>query len=302
MVSGHGGRRAADGGVQLVSIRAISLRDITIASHGRQVTVSAESSLVGTTSDVAAIYGDVRQNRPRGVRGSSQLEPAVDANLTITANRLDVDELLALASAFAPSAPAPWPACDDNEHPNQRSRRRPHVTAKITAASARAGDLEVQDFAATIDSKGQRVSLTPLTFRLFGGKYDGAISATLGKTIAATIRSRITDLDVAAAGGLWRRREYSQRSTLWQRHVHRTGRPIWNPRWPQARGNGSGGDDEGGDSAAESHSDRGAVLRPTRAGCGHWEQQLRSHRSALLAGEPASCRADTSRCSRRTSI
>jgi uncharacterized protein involved in outer membrane biogenesis len=71
------------------------------------------------------------------------------------------------------------------------------VLAKITAGSARAGDLEVQDFAATIDSRGERVSLTPLSFHLFGGKYDGAISATLGTVISATVRSRITDLDVA---------------------------------------------------------------------------------------------------------
>jgi uncharacterized protein involved in outer membrane biogenesis len=81
--------------------------------------------------------------------------------------------------------------------PAARAAAAPHVHATITAATARTGDLEVQDFAATIDSRGQRVSMTPLTFHLFGGAYDGAITATLGDTMAATIRSKITDLDVA---------------------------------------------------------------------------------------------------------
>jgi len=193
--SGSSGSGPADGsssgGIQLVSIRAISLRDITIASHGREVTASAESSLAGTRLTLQRFTATSGRTALEA-SGIVELEPAVDANLTMTANRLDVDELLALASAFAPpSSGSPAPR-------TTKPVAEPHVTAKITAASARAGDLEVQDFATTIDSKGQRVSLTPLTFRLFGGKYDGAISATLGKTIAATIRSRITDLDVAA--------------------------------------------------------------------------------------------------------
>jgi uncharacterized protein involved in outer membrane biogenesis len=189
--AGAGTTKDTGGGIQLVSIRAISLRDITITSRGRQVTASAESSLVGTRLTLQKFTASSGRTALEA-SGVVELEPGVDANLTVTANRLDVDELLALASAFTPPAS---PA--SSRATATRPAVDPHVRAKITAASARTGDLEVQDFAATIDSKGQQVSLNPLSFRLFGGKYDGSIAATLGNTMAATIRSRITDLDVA---------------------------------------------------------------------------------------------------------
>jgi uncharacterized protein involved in outer membrane biogenesis len=197
--NGTGNTRSGSGGIQLVSIRAISLRDMTITSRGRQVTASAESSLAGSTLTLQRFTATSGRTSLEAT-GTVQLEPVVDARLTIKANQLDVDELLALSSAFTPSLPAasaPAAGASAPKPPSAASGAEPHVNARITAASARTGDLEVQDFAATIDSKGQRVSLTPLTFRLFGGTYDGAITATLGDTMAATIRSKITDLDVA---------------------------------------------------------------------------------------------------------
>ena len=39
--------------------------------------------------------------------------------------------------------------------------------------------------------------LSPLTFQLFGGRYQGAVSAQLGKTLSLTIKSRLQDLNVA---------------------------------------------------------------------------------------------------------
>src|SRR5690606_1373651 len=43
-----GGNQPDDeGGVELVSVRAITLRDITLASRGREITVSADSALEG---------------------------------------------------------------------------------------------------------------------------------------------------------------------------------------------------------------------------------------------------------------
>jgi uncharacterized protein involved in outer membrane biogenesis len=139
--------------------------------------------------------------------GQVQLEPAIDAQLTITANQLDLDELLALASAFSsPDAGAAAPASA------RRSAGAParsaggaaaagsppaHIAATISADSARSGDLEVQALSATVDSRGDRVTLSPLTFRLFGGSYAGSITATLGDALAASIQSELRDLDVA---------------------------------------------------------------------------------------------------------
>jgi uncharacterized protein involved in outer membrane biogenesis len=194
-----------DGGIQLVSIRAITLRNITIASRGREVTVSADSSLAGTRLNLQR-FSATSGKTALEATGTAELEPALDANLTVKANRLDLDELLALANAFSPppapaggarsNAPSKTPA-GEKAGPASATPRPARVVARITAATARAGDLEVQDLAATVESKGQQVSLSPLTFTLFGGKYDGSIVATLGRTLSANIRSRITNLDVA---------------------------------------------------------------------------------------------------------
>ena len=184
----------AGGGIQLVSIRAITLRNITIASRGREVTVSADSSLAATRLNLhnfTATSGKTSLN----ATGTVELEPAVDANLTVKANKLDLDELLALASAF--SAPPATPAAMPGLKPRPTRPPTARVVARITADAARAGDLELRNLAATVDSQAPRVSMSPLTFELFGGRYDGSIVATLGRTMSASIRSKITNLDVA---------------------------------------------------------------------------------------------------------
>ena len=195
----------AGGGIQLVSIRAITLRDITIASRGREVTVSADSSLSGTRLNLRRFTATSGKTALEAT-GTAELEPALDASLTVKANRLDLDELLALANAFSPpatpraAASARSAAASETPQPagTAGTATQPaRVVARITAATARTGDLEVRDLAATVESKGQQVSLSPLTFTLFGGSYNGSIVATLGRTLSANIRSRITNLDVA---------------------------------------------------------------------------------------------------------
>ena len=39
--------------------------------------------------------------------------------------------------------------------------------------------------------------MSPLSFEIFGGRYQGSLNARLGSTLSATLRSRITGLDVA---------------------------------------------------------------------------------------------------------
>ena len=204
---------STSGSLQLVSVRAITLRDITIASRGREVTVSADSSLAGSRLNLQR-FTATSGKTALDATGVVQLEPAIDANLTVKANRLDLDEMLALASAFS-SPPVPARKSERSEAPSAAHKptagltpsarratevekpRPTRILARITAATARTGNLEVRNLAATVESQGQRVSLSPLTFQLFDGRYDGSIVATLGKTMSASIRSQITNLDVA---------------------------------------------------------------------------------------------------------
>ncbi len=179
---------AANSVVQIVSIRTIALDDIVLVSRGKEVRVSAESSLAGdrlTLRKFAARSGTTALD----AEGEIDLAPSIAARLKATANKLDVDELLALADAFTPP---PQPASKAG-----RPSAPVKIAARVSAETATAGGVEVRQFATELDVNGDRVSLSPLTFQLFGGRYQGAVNAQLGKVLSLTIKSRLTDLNVA---------------------------------------------------------------------------------------------------------
>jgi uncharacterized protein involved in outer membrane biogenesis len=211
----------ADGSIRLVSIDSIALDDIVVASRGRELTVSADSALDGSrlllrkfsartapaspkpATDNGPVPakprtgegGPVPPKRGTGEGGTAldaegevDLTPRIDARLKVKANRLDVDELMALASAFAPP-----PAASGRRTSGEPAR----IAARLSAESASAGGVNVQQFATDLEVVGGRVSLSPLTFQLFGGRYQGSLTATLRDSLSATLRSRVIDVDVA---------------------------------------------------------------------------------------------------------
>lgn len=173
--------------MQIVSIKTIALDDVVIVSRGKQIGVSADSSLAGdrlTLRRFAARSGTTTLDAD----GEIDLAPSIAARLKVKANKLDVDELLALADAFTPP---------QQSASGGRSSAPATISATVTADTATAGGVEVRQFAGTLDVDGDRVSLSPLTFQLFGGRYEGAVNAQLGKTMALTIKSRLQDINVA---------------------------------------------------------------------------------------------------------
>lgn len=172
--------------VRIVSIRSIALRDVRLRSRGREVTVSADSSLEGTT--LALRRFDAESGRTAlSVEGVVSLSPRIDARLQAAATRLDLDELIALADAFTPPASAA-------AAPRGSA---PRIVAAISAAQATAGALSVAAFTTDLTLDGDSIAFNPLRFEMFGGRYEGSVTARLGSPLSATIESRIADLDVA---------------------------------------------------------------------------------------------------------
>jgi uncharacterized protein involved in outer membrane biogenesis len=174
--------------VEIVSIRTIALDDIVVVSRGKEVRVSAESSLAGnrlTLRRFEARSGTTTLD----AEGEVDLTPSVEARLKARANKLDVDELLALTDAFTP----PQPSSRTAATPSAPMK----IAARVSAETATAGGIEVRQFASDLEVNGDRVVLSPLTFQLFGGRYQGAVSAQLGKVLSLTIKSRLQDLNVA---------------------------------------------------------------------------------------------------------
>src|SRR5688572_22225446 len=146
-------------GFQIVSVRTIALRDIRIVSRGRELLVSADSHLEGSRLTVSTFRAQSGQTE-LDAEGVVELSPRVDARLRVTANRLDVDELLALADAFTPERAAAAPAT------GRASGLPGRIAARVSAETARAAGVDVKQFATDFEIDGSNVSLSPLSFQL----------------------------------------------------------------------------------------------------------------------------------------
>jgi uncharacterized protein involved in outer membrane biogenesis len=179
--------------LSVVSIRAIELRNIVIASRGREIFLSANSSLAGSTLTMSDITASSR-GTTISAHGVAQLAPAVDAQIDATAKHLDLDDLMALANAFGGGGDASGGAGSAGR-----------IVARVSADSATAGGLTVPMFSTTARVQGGRASLSPIRFLLFGGRYEGDLDMNLREGTSVTLSSRIRDLDVAqlaAFGGV----------------------------------------------------------------------------------------------------
>jgi uncharacterized protein involved in outer membrane biogenesis len=71
------------------------------------------------------------------------------------------------------------------------------LSAQINAETATTAGVQISQFAATMSMDGDRFALTPMTFGLFGGTYEGALNGRLGESMSVTLQSRLKGLDVA---------------------------------------------------------------------------------------------------------
>jgi len=184
--SGKQGQAAA-APVTVVSVGEISLRDVRIVSRGREVRVTADSSLNGDRLALRRFTAESGKTSLQ-VEGEVDLEPRIDAKLKARADKLDLDELLALADAFTPPAST---ARGRSSSPSMK------VAAQIDADSATAAGVEITKLSAAMTMDGDRIGLSPMTFGLFGGSYEGSLNGRLGDSLSVTIQSRLKGLDVA---------------------------------------------------------------------------------------------------------
>jgi hypothetical protein len=197
--AGQPGDSAVPGArIQLLSIRSIALRDVAISSRGHTITLDADSSLAGSElmlERFTAVSGRTQLD----AAGVVALDPRVDAGLAVKAKLLDLDELMALANAFAPSGG------QSTSRQSSSGRLPVRIAARVTADNATVDSLQAHQLVTNLEVDGDSVSLAPLSFQMFGGRYDGSVTARLGRTLTATLRAQLQRIDVgqlAAFGGV----------------------------------------------------------------------------------------------------
>ena len=193
--SGDGSTAGAITDFEVVSIRRIRLDNVRIVSRGRELDVSIDSSLAGPRVELTEITAAASNTSVRG-SGSITLQPAADVQLELDADRVDVDDLLALTQAFTPAGP------DGARGTTQVPGR---LTARVTATEVTAAGLRLPQFVTTVRVQGGRISLSPTRFMLFGGRYEGDLDVSLVRETSMTLAARVRDVDVAqlaAFGGV----------------------------------------------------------------------------------------------------
>jgi AsmA protein len=174
--------------VSLVSVRAITLRDVRIVSRGREIVLSADSALRGSEL-VISRFSATAGGMSLEAQGQVTLDPRVEATLEARASDLDLDALLSLVSAFSG---------DGSESGPQRGTSTARIAATLSAPTARAAGITLTALTASVVAEGDRITIEPFEFGVFDGKFAVALDADAGDTLDATFRVDVTDVDVAA--------------------------------------------------------------------------------------------------------
>lgn len=186
--------------VQIVSIDSVVLKDVAIVSGGRTLTGNIDVVPQGQGLSITHIDLTAEDTSFTATGTITDLAgPAGD--IALKAGALNVDRLIAFFNDFSSGLPLAAPASGTPAPPKAPGASAPmNLTVSIDAERATLGGLTIEAMSGTARATDTLVSVDPLSFRLFHGKYDGGLSATLG-TAQPTFhwKANISGIDVAAA-------------------------------------------------------------------------------------------------------
>jgi uncharacterized protein involved in outer membrane biogenesis len=200
-LGGSSGSAAPPGGdakppIEIVSIDEIVLRDVEVVSGGRSLRGDIELVPRGAGVLVRriALAADTTSLTMTGELAT--LSP-VAGQLDVKADALDVDRLVAFLNDFAASATTA-PAARGTPAATAAPSPIGRVAVAITVGKATAGGLTFSDFSGTAVITPGEVAFDPLTFGVFGGRYQGTMGLLLGDTPRFRWRANLIGVDAAA--------------------------------------------------------------------------------------------------------
>lgn len=180
-----------DGGLTIVSIELISMRNVELVLGQSSLQFEMESALAGDRLDVTRLTAKSARTQFDAAGAITSLSGG-EGHFTVTASQLDFDELLALTSGLG--SPAEPGRATDPAQPAGSMR----LTLDIAAPTGRLADYEFSDIAAKLESKPPRLSVNPLSLGAFGGRFEGALEvATSTSPPGIELHGKIAKIDVA---------------------------------------------------------------------------------------------------------
>lgn len=179
--------------VEIVSIDEIRFNDVEIVSGDR--TVRGDVALVpegrGVRVQRIALNAEGMQVEMTGTLTS--LSP-VDGRIEAKAGAIDLDRLLGFLDDFMSGATAKPQSPGAGSTTSAGGR----LALALTADRVTTGGMTLSEVKTTATVVPGSVTFDPLTFGIFGGRYEGSMQAALGEPTGFRWRAKVDGLDAAA--------------------------------------------------------------------------------------------------------
>jgi hypothetical protein len=195
---------SASAPVELVSVDAVVLRNVELASGGRTVTGDIDIVPEGRGATIRKVRLRT-DNATVDVTGQLTDLSGPTGDLSIKAGVLNIDHLLAFANDFAAGSGMKSAAPASGSSHRSGSSARPVATTPMNVAIALAADratigaLVLDKLAGTARLTNEAMRLDPIDFGVFGGHYNGSLVFRLSDTPDIALRATLAGVDVAAA-------------------------------------------------------------------------------------------------------
>jgi uncharacterized protein involved in outer membrane biogenesis len=185
-----GGNTAPAGpGLTVESVRVISLENVELVAPPRVMRVDLHGSLTGDQLDIDRLAMRGSSSKIDG-QGTISSVARLAGHIEAKADPLDLDELMAIASAFtSTSGPA-------QQKPGSATPMR--VSVALTATKGQFATYTFSDLSTTIQLATGTVALNPLAVRSFGGNFKGTLDVDTRHDVPQLrLSGRVDGLDVA---------------------------------------------------------------------------------------------------------
>lgn len=185
---------SASAALTIVSIRTITLRDVVLAAGETSVTLHLDASIAGDRLEIARLTARAGTTTV-DAHGALTSIAGLSGELEASAAELDLDEVIAIGSAFTSAGEAAGTgggAAPGGSAPFD-------LTVRLTAPAGAFTTYPFSDLAATLALVPGRVTISPMSVRTFGGRFAGRIDVdTGGGTPDLKLSGRLDGADVAA--------------------------------------------------------------------------------------------------------
>ena len=183
---------APGSGITLVSVRTLAFRHVELITGAQSLLVDFESSLAGDCLDVTRLTAQSAGTHLEA-RGALTSIGRRQGRFTAAASRLEFDELLALASALSTSSAAATATAASAAPGNPPL----DLTIELSAPGGTAGGYAFTALTSTLHITPAELQLQPLRFGVFGGTYDGRITAATARAVPDVgVEGRIAGIDI----------------------------------------------------------------------------------------------------------